>query len=109
MSIVQRQGDAFQIVLPPQPTSEQKALKAKIDGLLETLEQVRSHPLHPIWVEQLEAIAKGGFDENNADPARAISLVGALAVAVARQSASRQGAFIVRLPDPSEDDDKDIG
>jgi hypothetical protein len=117
MSIVQFPNpdtDLFQIVLPEQATVAQKALKEKIDELLESLKQRQSEGDYATWVANLETIAKEGFDASQADPQAAMEKVHSLAEAVTRPKSdgvppTRQGAYKIRLPDSAAESDKGIG
>jgi hypothetical protein len=114
MSIVQFPNPdtgLFQIVLPEQATVAQKALKEKIDELLESLKQRQSEGDYATWVASLETIAKEGFDASQADPQAAMEKVYSLEEAVTRPKSdgvqpTRQGAYNIRLPAES---DKGIG
>jgi hypothetical protein len=107
MSIVQFPNPdtgLFQIVLPEQATVAQKALKEKIDELLESLKQRQSEGNYTKWVANLETIAKEGFDASQADPQAAMEKVHSLAGTVTRPKSdgvppSRQGAYKIKLPD----------
>src|SRR5262249_18923065 len=82
MSIVQLPNPdrgLFRIVLPEQATVAQKALKEKIDGLLESLKQRQSESDYATWVGNLATIAKEGFDASQADPQAAMEKVERLA------------------------------
>jgi hypothetical protein len=105
----------FQIVLPEQATVAQKALKEKIDALLEILKQRQSEADYAMWVKNLDTIAKEGFDASQADPQAAMEKLDSLAEAVLDSLAkavtrpkseavptTRPGAYVVRLPDPTE-------
>jgi hypothetical protein len=118
MSIVQFPNPdtgLFQIVLPEQATVAQKALKEKIDELLESLKQRQSEGDYTTWVANLETIAKEGFDASQADPQAAMEKVHSLAEAVTRPKSdgvppTRQGAYKIRLPDCwTAQSDKGIG
>jgi len=110
MSIVQFPNPdtgLFQIVLPEQATGAQKALKEKIDELLESLKQRQSETDYATWVENLAAIAKEGFDASQADPQAAMEKVDWLAEAVTRPKSeavptTRPGAFLIKRPDQSD-------
>jgi hypothetical protein len=110
MSIVQLPNPdtgLFQIVLPEQATVAQKALKEKIDELLESLKQRQSEGDYATWVASLETIAKEGFDASQADPQAAMEKVYSLEEAVTRPKSdgvqpNRQGAYNIRLPAESD-------
>jgi hypothetical protein len=118
MSIVQFPNPdtgLLQIVLPEQATVAQKALKEKIDALLEILKQRQSEADYAMWVKNLDTIAKEGFDASQADPQAAMEKLDSLAEAVLDSLAkavtrpkseavptTRLGAYVVRLPDPTE-------
>src|SRR6266516_318172 len=127
MSIVQFPNPntgVFQIVLPEQATAAQKALKEKVDELLESRNQRQSEGDYTTWVANRETIAKEGFDASQADPQAAKEKVHALAEAVTRPRSegeavarpksagvppTRQGAYKIRLPDSTAQSDKGIG
>src|SRR5262245_50524532 len=110
MSIVQFPNPdtgLLQIVLPEQATVAQKALKEKIDALLEILKQRQSEADYAMWVKNLDTIAKEGFDASQTDPQAAMEKLDSLAKAVTRPKSeavptTRLGAYVVRLPDPTE-------
>src|SRR5262249_5962031 len=109
MSIVQLpkpDRGLFRIVLPEQATVAQKALKEKIDGLLESLKQRQSESDYATWVGNLATIAKEGFDASQADPQAAMEKVERLAEDVTRPKSEAvpttpRGAFVIKLPDQS--------
>src|SRR5262245_17889443 len=110
MSIVQFPNPdrgLFRIVLPEQATVAQKALKEKIDGLLESLKQRQSEANYATWVGNLATIAAEGFDASQADPQAAMEKVERFAEAVTRPKSeavptTRLGAFKIKLPDQSD-------
>jgi hypothetical protein len=114
----------FQIMLPEQATAAQKALKEKVDELLESLKQRQSEGDYTKWVANLETIAKEGFDASQADPQAAMEKVHALAEAVTRPKSggeavarpksdgvppTREGAYQIKLPDSTAQSDKGVG
>jgi hypothetical protein len=116
MPIVQPNNDGtdlFRIVLPDSATAEQKALKTKIDALLEILKQKQGDPNYSTWIKDLRAIAVEGFDTSQDIPA-ATAKVDALEKALVRPKpkdgppSQHVGAFEVWLPDPNKPSDKGI-
>ena len=102
----------FQITLPEQATDEQRALKKKIDALLETLKQRQSDANTQTLAKNLRTIAEEGFDAPQADPKVAMTKLDALARIVTASTTqgaavSSLGAFEVNLPDPEKN--KGIG
>ena len=103
----------FQITLPEQATDEQRALKKKIDALLETLKQRQSDANTQTLAKNLRTIAEEGFDtcpgRSEGSDDKASTHYARIVTASTTQGAavSSLGAFEVNLPDPEKN--KGIG
>jgi hypothetical protein len=114
MKIVRPKEDAFEIVLPPQATAEQTTLKEKINEVLSVISNKKDDANYAEWLKQLKVIATNGFDATNADPDAARKSLEALEKSVTRPEppvgeTTRAGGYTVKLPDPKNPDDRDVG
>lgn len=117
MKIVQPKRDAaglFEIVLPAEATSEQTALKEKINEVLSVISKKKGDANRTEWLKQLKVIATNGFDATNADPVAARKSLEELEKSVARpeppvDETTRPGGYTVKLPTSQDHRDKDVG
>jgi hypothetical protein len=117
MTIVQPKHDAtglFEIVLPARATAEQTTLKEKIDEVISVISKKKGDANYPEWLKQLQEIATNGFDAPNADPDAARKSLEVFEKSVTRPEppvgeTTRPGGYTVKLPDPENPRDKEVG
>lgn len=113
----------FKIVLPSTATDELKALKNKIDGLVEPLKERSAEDAAAALIGRLKLIAQEGFDGINGQAANWVTAKQKVEAITAEVSAfaltrpdpnppkpapARPGAYRVTIPDPAEASDRGI-